>query len=1355
MKSIEIRENSYGAYPSLSKRLTLMVGLACSCSTLVRADYQSEILSDNPLAYYRFNDGVAADAFDYAANLGSLGTSAKGVYSASLVRPVAGALVGSANTAGRVTSNGLTVPYQPGLNNQGSFSAEVWLKPSVIPTGTNLNCAMASWRENTDTFGREGWLIYQGADATGFNFRTYNKNAAAIALSINSGTGVTLGAWHHVVVTWDQAESKGRIYVNGVLKATSAVIAAGGTNSRSFDATTTANFTLGSRSDNAFPWSGDIDEPAYYPSVLSEAQIQAHYANGINPTPSSSYDAVVLADSPAAYWRLDEGTFVPTVAANAGSLGAAANGAYYNGSKNTLTGPDSAGGFLGFGTGNSALSLPNANGHVGTALSLLNNRPNFTVCGWLKRGANKSTNGGYFGQNDLFEFGDSAGTAFAAWNPVSGTVQAPYSIADDTWGFVAITGDSTSTKIYVNGEYKSSIGAANLTTSTPSYPFNIGGLIWSPAGQYFRGDIDEVAVFDKALSAGRVQQLYDTALGNVAPSVSVPTIAPGSVIPQGHSYTLTADPSGTPPFSYKWYRDGVLIPDATSKTYTVASAVTQTPVTAPFLYTVEVTNATSSTTSTELEVYISAGLAWTGVDGTNPSFWDIDTTTNWKTASGEQAAKYTDEYAVFFDNSATATAVAVQQDVAPQSVEFSNNAPKNYTFTGAFGITGPGIVTKSGTGTVELLCDNFYTGKTIINAGILKVGDGTTGSLSAGSPITLNGGALHLNPPAAATFSNSVEVAAAGQLAFLGTGNLTLSGGTILNAGAELFDRNGLVLVNGSNLASNATINSGEVAFTGNQEANRLASKAQVTVAPGAMMTIRGVNALPTGDNSVNPTLNQATLTVTSSGGSHAHLGNITLNGGSIVLDNAGGSGYNGESIQLDGSFAVTGTTPSFIRYGTGGNAGNSGVALNATKTLTVADVTSSPAADLTISAELENNDADPATSALVKAGPGTLYLADGVSHSYSGATTVSQGTLQATGSLAGPLVIEAAGTIAPGNGVGTFTAKDTTLSGRYVCDVNGLTADKLQVNGNLVLNAGSVVDINAISPTAPYYVICAYTGSLTQNGAPTVSGVPAGYSVVVSFNSIMIAQSGFSFSPALTSIPGSTTAALSSGNFDADNGGFTVSEAVAPQTDWTYTPGSWRSNGQAEGFGNSNVSYLISPDFTLTKSGVFSLSFAHRYSFEAGRYDGGVVEISINGGPYLRVQASSFSQNGYNGTVLADSAIPLANQQAFIEDSAGHPAFITSVCKAGVGKAGDVVKVRFMSASDNNTSGNLTPQGWEIDSYDLIEGGTGGAWLTWPVGVMQYSDNLAPPWTDLTGMTSPLFIDTTLAPQRFFRVKP
>ena len=57
-----------------------------------------------------------------------------------------------------------------------------------------------------------------------------------------------------------------------------------------------------------------LDEVAIYPSVLTSAEIAAHWTAGAGtpsvgacaPTPTSPYAAAVLADSPAAYYRLDE-----------------------------------------------------------------------------------------------------------------------------------------------------------------------------------------------------------------------------------------------------------------------------------------------------------------------------------------------------------------------------------------------------------------------------------------------------------------------------------------------------------------------------------------------------------------------------------------------------------------------------------------------------------------------------------------------------------------------------------------------------------------------------------------------------------------------------------------------------------------------------------------------------------------------------------------------------------------------------------------------------------------------------------------------------------------------------------------
>ncbi|RYD36723.1 MAG: hypothetical protein EOP86_05245 [Verrucomicrobiaceae bacterium] len=50
--------------------------------------------------------------------------------------------------------------------------------------------------------------MYQGDDATGWNFRTYDQNGTSTAVSISSGTPLTAGRWCHVAAVWDAAKGR-------------------------------------------------------------------------------------------------------------------------------------------------------------------------------------------------------------------------------------------------------------------------------------------------------------------------------------------------------------------------------------------------------------------------------------------------------------------------------------------------------------------------------------------------------------------------------------------------------------------------------------------------------------------------------------------------------------------------------------------------------------------------------------------------------------------------------------------------------------------------------------------------------------------------------------------------------------------------------------------------------------------------------------------------------------------------------------------------------------------------------------------------------------------------------------------
>jgi uncharacterized repeat protein (TIGR01451 family) len=118
---------------------------------------------------------------------------------------------------------------------------------------------------------------------------------------------------------------------------------------------------------------------------------------------------------------------------------------------------------------------------------------------------------------------------------------------------------------------------------------------------------------------------------------------------------------------------------------------------------------------------------------------------------------------------------------------------------------------------------------------------------------------------------------------------------------------------------------------------------------------------------------------------------------------------------------------------------------------------------------------------------------------------------------------------------------------------------------------------------------------------------------------------------------------------------------------------------------------YLISPIMTVDGSGAFGVAFDHTWSFEfdaGGNYDGAVVELSVNGGPYADIGASA-----YNGTILSytGDVNPLRGRPGFVQSSGGvvHTSLAEAVAP------GSTVQVRFRIGTDGGGGG----PGWDIDA--------------------------------------------------------
>ena len=106
-----------------------------------------------------------------------------------------------------------------------------------------------------------------------------------------------------------------------------------------------------------------------------------------------------------------------------------------------------------------------------------------------------------YGNSSTGTFRLRIGTNIAA-NVVDSTTVLP----TGAWSHVTATYDGSNMKVYYNG------GLENTKSRTGNIPTSIQDVNIARASNstlYFTGDIDEVAIFNTALSANKIQQIYD------------------------------------------------------------------------------------------------------------------------------------------------------------------------------------------------------------------------------------------------------------------------------------------------------------------------------------------------------------------------------------------------------------------------------------------------------------------------------------------------------------------------------------------------------------------------------------------------------------------------------------------------------------------------------------------------------------------------------------------------------------------------------------------------------------------------------------------------------------------------------
>ncbi|RFX04120.1 autotransporter outer membrane beta-barrel domain-containing protein [Salmonella enterica] len=375
-------------------------------------------------------------------------------------------------------------------------------------------------------------------------------------------------------------------------------------------------------------------------------------------------------------------------------------------------------------------------------------------------------------------------------------------------------------------------------------------------------------------------------------------------------------------------------------------------------------------------------------------------------------------------------------------------------------------LTKTGAGTLILNAENTYTGSTTISEGTLiatNVEALGTGNVTDNATLEMNTGGDFDN-----AISGSGQVVKSGDktLTLSGinsyTGGTTISGGTLVASNVDA--------LGSGDVTDNATLELN----TGGDFDNAIGGTGSVVKSGDKTLTLSGANSYTGGTTISGGTLVASNVEALGSGDVTDNA-TLELNTGGDFANNIGGTGSvvksGDKTLTLSGTNSYTGGTT--ISGGT--------LVANNVEALGTGDVTNNATLELNTGGDFDN--AISGSGQVVKSGDKTLTLSG--ANSYSGATTISGGTLIATH-------VNALGTGAIDNRAsllldasGQFTVTDLTTESGGNTEIGA--GSTLQAT-TLTQKSDSTLTINLDSNTADPVIHAASQVSLA--GTLDITGV-------------------------------------------------------------------------------------------------------------------------------------------------------------------------------------------------------------------------------------------------------------------------
>jgi hypothetical protein len=195
--------------------------------------------------------------------------------------------------------------------------------------------------------------------------------------------------------------------------------------------------------------------------------------------------------------------------------------------------------------------------------------------------------------------------------------------------------------MYINGQPVGRTNVGNFHIAKASVPLRIGADTWNgaPGTAFFKGRIDEVALYKRALGSNEIAAIYTagTAGKRKDPLITQHPSPQTQIGYWGKSATFTVTAKGTQPLRYQWLKNGVPLAGATDSTLTLSNLQA----TNSGSYSVTVSNSVGAVTTypgllsvspVEMNFALYGGIQMNGVVGQTygvQSTLDLSNTNSW------------------------------------------------------------------------------------------------------------------------------------------------------------------------------------------------------------------------------------------------------------------------------------------------------------------------------------------------------------------------------------------------------------------------------------------------------------------------------------------------------------------------------------------------------------------------------------------------------------------------------------------------------------------------------------------------------------------------------------------------------